>query len=305
MATFMQNMIDDVLGDGARASKFDANILFPNNALFPNGNAISVLMKSTQFPGKSHETIDLKFKGRSIPVKGQVKYNQTWSCTFYLTEDHKLKNSFEIWMEALDQKHNYVQDKSKVKDLSTTQLIHNTNGYTTTVKLYQRNFDDDQNTAEYTMENVYPTEISNIEYSSESVGQIQEFTVTFAYSHYTLMVHKSSESKAFIDELIDKGLSTVGNAINSGISEIQGVANNLAKDAIGSAKNSIQSAGESLGIDISSSLDEMMQSVSTSNNMQETIQSVQESGKGISLNLDTKTNILSSSAKDAIKDLIG
>jgi len=161
---------------------------------------VNTVIKSTQFPGKMHEKIDLMFKGRSIPIKGQVKYTQTWTATFYLSEDHKLKNAFEIWLEALDQKHNYSTD---VNGLSYTQAIHQVNGYTSTIRLYQKDFNGDQPTSVYTLYNVFPIEISTLDYSADNVGQVQEFTVTFAFSNYTMSVEKSIVG-SFVDEQIEK-----------------------------------------------------------------------------------------------------
>lgn len=254
MPAHIQNLIDSVLGDGARAAKFEVDLIFTNSTLFPDPAHFKVLVKSTSFPGKSHERIDFKYKGRSIPIKGQTKYSQTWECTFYLTHDHGLKNAFEVWIEALDQKHNYHFDVTSIPNLEPTQMIHADSKYTSTAFLYQRNFEDDQNTATYMLENVFPTEVSNVQYSSDSVGQIQEFTVTFAYSHYSLFVHKSSTSGSFIDGLIGKGLSAVKGGLTKIVSNIQSGLAGLAKDAIGAGKNALSQ----LGSEISSAADKLM-----------------------------------------------
>jgi hypothetical protein len=233
MATYIQNLLNNTLGDGARATKFDADIFFTNSSLFPSSEDTRTLVKATAFPGKTHDIVDLKYKGRSIPLKGQVKYNQTWSCTFYLTEDHKLKNAFEVWLEALDQQHNYPK-VDDVAGLAGTQGKH-VSSYTSNVKLFQKNFNNTINTAQYNLFNVFPIEVSGMEYSSESVGQIQEFTVTFAYSYYTMEVLKGPDGN-FIDQFIDKQIQEISNTISSSVGDIGNIASTVINDVFGGLK---------------------------------------------------------------------
>lgn len=235
MATYIQNLVNGALGDGARATKFDADIFFTNSNLFPDAQSQRTLVKATSFPGKTHEIIDFKYKGRSIPIKGQVKYTQTWSCTFYLTEDHKLKNAFEVWLESLDQKHNFIKNTKEIAGLEDTQKI-NASGYTSTVHIFQRNFDNTQDTAKYDLYDVFPIEVSAVEASADAVGQVQEFTVTFAYSHYTLGVVKGDAGN-FIDQFVDKAIATAQGLVDEGLASV----NKLADDAVGSAVGKLTS----------------------------------------------------------------
>jgi len=240
MSSIVQNILERTIGDGARATKFELFFEFTNPDSAPTAEDVLIMAKTTSFPGKTHETIDFKYKGRSIPIKGQIKYTQSWECTFHLTQDHLLKNAFENWIEALDQKHNYM-DPTTQAHLTTTQKKHSTNkNYTTTIKIYQRDFDDENNTAVYTLYNVFPTEIAPVQYSYESVGQVQEFSVTFSYSYFTLEVLKGKEGN-FIDVLYGKlqdaskalvtgTLATVGNAING-----------FVKDSVGDTLNELNS----------------------------------------------------------------
>jgi hypothetical protein len=221
-------LLNNALGDGARATKFDADIYFTNSELFPDREQMRTLVKATTFPGKSHTVLDLKYKGRSIPVKGQVKYNQTWNCTFYLTEDHKLKNAFEVWLEALDQKHNYTPNTKETPGLDKTQKANKT-FYTSNVHLFQRNFDNTQITAQYYLYNVFPIEVSAVEYSSESIGTVQEFNVMFAYSYYEMQTVKGEQGN-FIDQFVDRAITTAAGYIDQGLSAF----GDIASDAVGS-----------------------------------------------------------------------
>lgn len=249
MSSIVQNMLQKSIGDGARSTKFQILFEFTNPNSAPSANDMMTMAKTTSFPGKSHSIIDFKYKGRSIPLRGQTKYTQTWECTFYLTEDHKLKNAFENWMEALDEKHNYM-DVTTVAGVGEIQRIHsNKKNYTTTIVLYQRNFDDDQDTAVYHLHNVFPIEVSPIQYSYEQQGQIQEFTVTFAYSYFTMSVNKGRAGN-FIDTLVDKFKSGITDFVQGTMNKVADGINGFIKDATGDTLNKLNDWASGLTKDV-------------------------------------------------------
>ena len=220
MSSTIQNLLDIAVQDGARSSKFDVNINF-NNSMLYNGD-ISTLVKTTNYPGKTHEVIDFKFKGRSIPLKGQVKYDNSWSCTFYLTQDHKLKNGFEDWIESLDQKHNIKYVSSKI---DRAQASNEANGYTSMLTINQLDFHGNESTAEYRLYNVFPKSVSSIDIDYSTVGEILEFTVEFGYSYYDLLMQKNDDG-TFADELKSKGIEK----IQTGVSTVKTTFANKVKD---------------------------------------------------------------------------
>jgi len=201
MATVIQNQIEHALGDGARAAKFTCGVVLPANR-FKDVTALNTLVKTSSFPGKTIELSTIKYKGRDIPVKGQVKYQQSWECTFYMTESHDLKIAFETWMEAIDQKHNYgdysSDDPNEIKQMK--ENIKKLKQYTETLGITQYNFDLDKPAVEYTLHNCFPISISSVEVNSESVGQLQEFTVTFAYTYYTNKINKDLDKLNAVDK---------------------------------------------------------------------------------------------------------
>lgn len=247
MSSAIQNVMQRALGDAARASKFEALFQFTNPATPPSDADLMAMVKTASFPGKSHSTIDFKFKGRSIPLKGQTTYTQTWECTFYLTEDHKLKNAFENWIEALDQKHNYV-DVGSDPNLAETQRIHK-ESYTTSINIFQKNFNDDAETAKYTLFNVFPTSVSQVETNYESVGQVQEFTVAFAYSHFTSEVMKG-QSGNFVDAIVSKFQSAAQAAINDSLNAVGDSINSFVRDAVGDTFNELSDWSRNLSVDV-------------------------------------------------------
>lgn len=181
MADVIQGMLQSALGDGARSTKFEAYINFSTAALGPQNTDIYMHVKTTAFPGKSFEPIDLRFKGRSIPIRGQVKYDNTWSCTFHLTEGHELKLAFENWIESLDQTQNMSANlNSQVRAGQAAGT-----GFASDFMIAQMDFSGEGQTSVYNLHNVFPKNVSSVQIDYSSVGTILEFTVEFAYSHYT------------------------------------------------------------------------------------------------------------------------
>lgn len=218
MSSVIQNLLENTLGDGARPTKFETFIQFNNTGLFGNEQDIVALVKTSQFPGKSHDTIDLKFKGRTIPVKGQVKYDNTWTCTFYLTQDHALKTAFENWIESLDQVHNMQDPDLKVK---AAQAI-NSLSYATDLSIAQMDFHGDQQTTFYTLHNAFPKSVSAVDVDYSQVGTIIEFTVEFSYSHYDVQMEKTSLG-SYVDQIKSKGESYVSQIVGSAKQQISNV----------------------------------------------------------------------------------
>jgi len=249
MSSAIQNIMQKTLGDGARATKFEVLFEFTNpKTALPPQEAVA-LVKTTSFPGVSHTTMDFKYKGRSVPLRGQVRYTQTWECTFYLTQDHALKHAFDNWIMALDEVHGYDLPSQAGAYLDETRIKHGQSGYTTTIKLYQRDFDDTTNTAEYTLYHVYPTEVSPIQYSYDSTGQIQEFTVTFAYSHFSMGILKGTAGN-FVDTLIGKFKDASKAMVNGMIGGLSNSINSFVKDAVGDTMNKLNDWAKGLSTDI-------------------------------------------------------
>lgn len=231
MANVVQTMINDALGDGARSTKFDCVIGL--DTFLPGSRMLSAVVKTASFPGKSHEVIDLKFKGRNIPVRGQTKFENTWSCTFYLDEMHSLKKAFEDEIESLDI-HNFKDQTSIVKNAQR----RNQKNYTRTLTIVQLDFDGSQQTAVYNLYNVFPKSVSQVDVDYSEVGKVQEFTVEFSYSHFESLNMKSNNG-SFVDSMKERFLGAVDGLIQQGKDAAIGVLS----DVIGGARDLFTSGG--------------------------------------------------------------
>jgi len=228
VSSAIQNILNRAIGDGARPTKYEVAFAFIDPQPQVNNDDLVVMGKTATFPGKEHTTMDFKFKGRSIPIKGQIKYTQTWECTFYLTEDHVLKNAFENWIEALDQQHNYYD----VSGNSNVQNIQHQPNYTTEIVISQLNFRADRVTANYRLHNAFPTVVSPVQTSYESRGQLQEFSVTFAYSHYTSEVKRGKDDN-FIDEIVGKATQALKDSLSLNLNKLGAQINNFVSNNVG------------------------------------------------------------------------
>lgn len=198
------------LGDGARNNRYDVMVTMKDPTQGVNGRTIGLLCKGASIPGRSHESMDFVYKGRSIPIRGQSAYEHEWSGRFYLSEDHALRNQFDIWIESLDEQHNYVSSSYAAR-----QRQESANGYTRDIKIYQQSFDDSSATAEYTLHNVFPKSISSIELDGTSDSQVLEYQVTFSYSHYTIKTLDAGSST-----LVDMAMDALSNGLQAMSDEI-------------------------------------------------------------------------------------
>ena len=231
MANVVQTMINSALGDGARSTKFDCVIGL--DTFLPGSKMLSAVVKTASFPGKSNEIIDLKFKGRNIPIRGQTKYENTWSCTFYLDETHSLKKAFEDEIESLDS-HDFTDQIIMVQ----TAQQRNQTDYARTLTVVQLDFDGTQRTAVYNLYNVFPKSVSQVDVDYSEVGKVQEFTVEFSYSHFESLNIKSNNG-SFVDSMKERFLGAVDGLIQKG----KDAAIGALSDVIGSARDLFTSGG--------------------------------------------------------------
>ena len=138
-----------------------------------------------------HTPFEFKHKGQTIPIRGQTKFSQSFSVTFYLSETHILKRFFEEWMAAIEQRHFFYNPRKEAMKQREVAGLGNEmpqymTWYNTTAYIEQWDFDGMKPTSVYEIHNVFPIRVEAPSYSYDSVGQIAEFTVTFACSHYML-----------------------------------------------------------------------------------------------------------------------
>jgi hypothetical protein len=179
----VQDKLALAMGDGARASKWDAAFCFECGNLFPTSENVAVLAHKTSFPAINMKTIEFHYMGRTIPIRGPVNYGtQQISVDFYADSGHKLKHAFETWIEACSEG---IQYGELTSDLTSMIAQHAQGIYTRDISLYQLDFDETQAMCRYIVHNAFPVKVEDIELDSDK-SEIEVVKVTFAFSHFTL-----------------------------------------------------------------------------------------------------------------------
>lgn len=232
MSDVIQNRIFQVIGDGARPAKFKATINI-NQKLLEKYNVqlqdIDVFCFQAQIPEMRAGNIEYKYKGRNIPVPSVQEFEQTIALQFYNDEKHTLRRLFLDWIES-NQVEVYDGHKTEFTkdDLAPTSIF-----------LYQLNYELNKETTIYSLWNVFPISVGEIEFNSESLNEKQIFTVTFKYSHFDLNTVKGIGMTA--DDLQNAVKSTIREITNSVMNDVKTAATKIAEPYINKAKDLLES----------------------------------------------------------------
>lgn len=216
MSTINQlKVMQSLNGDGQRSTKFDA-MLFIGEESSEAERKFSHLVKTAQFPSIKLNPIDYKYKGRIIPLTGNPTFENTWTCTLYLQDDHELKVLLEDWMKTSSsmnfKEEEYLVKRKKHKDVYKT------------IKIHQRNFDDNDKTVVYVLRNVFPKNIQQINIDYSQVGTILELQVDFQYSHFE---YEKVNGNPDLD-LVNKSLRKLQGKISDAVGNAKGALMNKA-----------------------------------------------------------------------------
>lgn len=165
--------LKSALGAGARANKYRVNFSVP--AAVPvtsNLQNVDALCKASNFPSMSIGQIEVWNQGRKLIIPGDTIYTNTWSLTFYNTEDHALRKDMISWMKSADhfQNNTHTGNPSALMgELSVEQLDSAGNP-----------------TAKYTFHNVFVQEVGELTIGDDQADTIQEFDVTFSFTDWVV-----------------------------------------------------------------------------------------------------------------------
>ena len=167
------NELKSAIGAGARANKYRLNFSVPPTvATVSDLSRADALCKSTQFPGMTIGQIEVWGQGRKLLIPGDTSYENTWTVSFYLTEDHALRRDMISWMRSADHFQNNQHSGAPgdiMGELSVEQLDSAGNP-----------------TSKYTFHNVFVSEVGAVEVSDETADTISEFDVTFSFTDWVV-----------------------------------------------------------------------------------------------------------------------
>ena len=160
----------NLIGGGARANQF--RVTFTTQGAIATGLDIakaSFLIKAAALPGQSIPEIEVPFRGRIMHIAGDRTF-EPWTTTVINDTDFMVRNAIERWMNAIN-------------DLVTNTGLSNVSDYQADLTVEQLDRDDTV-LKSYILRNCNPTATDDIALSYETANAIEEFTVTWRYSHF-------------------------------------------------------------------------------------------------------------------------
>jgi hypothetical protein len=155
-----------LIGGGPRANRF--RVFIPRS-----GAKIEFLCQAAQIPAANIGTVPVNFRGHQLKLAGDRTF-ENWTVTIINDVEFSVRNAIEDWQTDI-------------------QALDSGEGATSTDYLLSRAYveqlhKDDSVLARYEFFNMFPTIISSIDLSYETIDQLETFTVEFAYSHWEHVV---------------------------------------------------------------------------------------------------------------------
>lgn len=167
--------LKNALGIGARANRYRVYINFPNAVRRIPGvtdeNLCVICSSCDGFPAETGQYSSVFSQGRKFNLPKQQDNGGDWNCTFYNDEAHKFRNSFLMWMKAIDH-------------IPANSMTGSPADVMTDIKVAQLDSADNE-TVICTFYNVFVTEVGAITFDGGSAADVETFGVKFTYSHYT------------------------------------------------------------------------------------------------------------------------
>jgi len=153
-------------GGGARPNLFEVELVFPDPIAIENDvkEKSRFLVKAAQLPASNITPIEVNFRGRILKIAGDRTFD-TWTVTVINDVDFAIRSAFEKWMNFI----NKMEDATGAQDPAAYQP-----------DAYVHQLDRDGSTLRtYKFHDVFPTNISAVDLSYETVDTVEEFTVEF------------------------------------------------------------------------------------------------------------------------------
>ena len=167
--------IDDfkanLIGGGARANQYRVTITPPAGiAIGLDVSRTSFLCTAAALPGATLGTFDVPFRGRIITIAGDRPAFPDWTTTFYNDTDFMIRNAMERWNNGIN-------------DFANNTGVTAASDYQTDLFVEQLDRDDTV-LKTYIFRSAFPSEVGNIELSSDAADSIETFEVSWRYQHF-------------------------------------------------------------------------------------------------------------------------
>ncbi len=227
--------IDYILSSGQRPFRYKVSLSLPSNIAKVSGvlydNAVDILCKSATLPTNSITTTPVGLDGRTINIPTLMKLDNTTNMTFFIDEKSSVRRIIEYWYFCMDSGVTTSEDTPSIPGSGVANIVGsvanigagfisnltsdipivgdavnsflginkgieaNTDiNLTGELKLTLLNYSGNA-VGSYTYKNVFPIDLSGSDMQDEQTETINEFNVTFGYTHY---VYKK-ETESIID----------------------------------------------------------------------------------------------------------
>ena len=164
----VDDMKAKLIGGGARPNLFKVTMAFPSYVT-ANVELASYMCKASSMPASTITPIEVPFRGRQLKIAGDRTFDP-WSVTVINDTDFNVRNSFEQWMNGINQHKlntGLTQPSSYMADMIVEQL-------------------DKDGTVEktYNIRGTFPTNLGAIELSYDSENAIEEFEVELQVQYW-------------------------------------------------------------------------------------------------------------------------
>ena len=164
-----------VVKQGVRPNMFQVDISFPDN-VDADTELVSYMCKSAVLPAANIGVIEVPFRGRTVKIAGDRTFDN-WSATFINDKEMKSRAYFESWLQQIN------------SHKANTANVTDPTAYGRTVVIKQLEKDaavGGRELRSYKLWYAFPISTSAIDLAYDSNDQIEEFSVEFQYSYWTV-----------------------------------------------------------------------------------------------------------------------
>ena len=134
------------------------------------------MCKSATLPASNVGVIEVPFRGRTVKIAGDRTFDN-WSATFINDKDMKTRSYFEAWLSDINTHQSNTANVINPTEYSRTVLVK---------QLEKDSSDEGSELRAYKLWYAFPVSTSAIDLAYDSNDQIEEFSVEFQYSYWTV-----------------------------------------------------------------------------------------------------------------------
>ena len=160
---------------GVRPNMFQVDITFPGT-VEADQTLVSYMCKSAALPASNIGVIEVPFRGRTVKIAGDRTFDN-WSATFINDKEMKSRSYFEQWLNQIN------THKANTGDITDPTAY----GRSIVIKQLEKdNSPAGKELRSYKLWYGFPISTSAIDLAYDSNDQIEEFSVEFQYSYWTV-----------------------------------------------------------------------------------------------------------------------